>query len=150
MLEADPFAVGVEPAAVGDLQRRPPAPLVMPAVGYAAHLQPLRRFWRQDRQRGGGRRNLHLTGREYIAAVRAFGGRERDDALALRADLCGCLAPATLTGTFRTHEIDRPMAADIARKIQNEAVLLARRQPRATTDHLHIEPGRFASDAGAR
>jgi hypothetical protein len=41
------------------------------AVGHAVDRQPLH-FRRQDRERGGRGRDLHLTGREDIAAVRAL------------------------------------------------------------------------------
>ena len=41
MLKADPFAVGFEPAAIGDLQRRQTVQLVVAAVGDAIDRQPL-------------------------------------------------------------------------------------------------------------
>jgi hypothetical protein len=101
--------------------------------------QPLRRFRRKNWQGSCGRCDFHLTGRELVSAVRTFGGRKCDNALAHWADLGRGLTAASFTGPLRAHQIDWPVAPHIARKIQNEAVLLPRCQARAATHHLDIK-----------
>jgi len=45
-------------------------------------------------------------------------------------DLCWCVAPASLAGALWAHQINGAMTADIADKIEDEGVLLARSQAR--------------------
>jgi len=124
MLDTDPFAVGREPRAIGDLQRGLPAQLVVPTVVDAMDRQPLWRFWRQNWQGSGGRAIFtSRAGNSYPQS----GHSVAESATMLShmgPDLCGCLAPATLARAFGPDQINRPMAANITREIQNKAVSL--------------------------
>ena len=104
--------------------------------------QPLH-LRRQHGKRGRRGGDFHLAGRKDVTAVRAFSRRKCDDAVAFRAELGWGLTATGLAGPPGPHQIDRPVAADIAGKIEDEAVLLARRKTRAASHHLHIEPRGF-------
>ena len=134
----DPFRVEGETAAIGDLQREPPAAFLVAAEGDVGDADPLRLAGGQHLQRRGGRLELHLAAGELEAAVGAFERGDGHNGPAFRADLRGRGAVARTARPLRPHQIDGAMPADVAREIENEAVLLALGEPRAPTGHLDI------------
>ena len=97
--------------------------------------QPLH-LRRQHGKRGRRGCDLHLPGWKDVAAVRAFRRRKRDDAVAFRADLGRGLAATGLTGPPRPHQIDRPVAADIADARLQELQALITSQQRAAQEAM--------------
>ena len=144
VLQAHPLAMAHQAAVVVDPERRRLAGLLVAVVGDRADVDPLRAARAQDGSRGRRGLELHLRRREDVAAVGADPRRQRVDGLACGADLGRRLALAlTVRLVPGLHQVDRPVAGDVAGEVEHQAVLLARGEPRAAAGHLDVEAGRL-------
>src|SRR6516225_12341080 len=141
MLQTDPLRKILNAALEGYAQRRDF--LVVIAVGDVLDLESVGHDAARPEYRGRigvpGMLGRGVAGK-FMAAARAFRRRQRQDLVALRADLGGRQRVIAALG-LDANVIDWAKAADIAGEIQYAAIGFAVSLARAAADLLDIESG---------
>ena len=150
MLDAYPFGPNVEATRIFDAERWRAAFFLVPMVGNVINLEPRLLAARHDGNanlRLG--RVLHFRLGPLVAAILTGERCQRDVGFACRTDLgahtlnldSAVLVPSAARAANR-HRVNRTMPANIARKIEHEAVRFLIRQARTSAQALHVEAGR--------
>jgi hypothetical protein len=128
-----------------DAQAGRAAGLIVVMVGDSGDGQPFSADLARQNGAGARRaRQIRLRRRERVAAGLALARRCMDDGPTVRASLDRRDSLVVAVLAFASVDaVDRPVPLDIAGKVENEAVVLAVGEPRAATDHLHVEADRL-------
>ena len=142
MFEAYPFSKTNQSSVIRDSEAVGLIELLMTGVAYIINVDPLGAKVADDgRGIGGGIENGWFTRREFIAAIWADEACGMNERLTLGTNFNGGIAGAVADSAYWINGIDGTMSADVAGKVEDEAVELAFGDAGATADDLDVETG---------